>query len=72
MSKDLVVKTNRLDNRSIQVVSGRWMQTIFNVYEEKPWDEYGINDQFYLDRIYKEIKSLMPEKFNNQTSLSFN
>lgn len=67
-----VVKTNRLDNRSIQVVSGRWMQTIFNVYEEKPWDEYGINDQFYLDRIYKEIKSLMPEKFNNQTSLSFN
>jgi len=64
-----IVKLNRLDGRKIQVISGRWMQTVFNVYEEKPWEEYGINDQFYLERIYKEIKSLMPERFNNQMSL---
>jgi len=67
-----LIKANRLDGRTIQVISGKWMQTVFNVYEEKPWAEYNINDQFYLDRIYKEIKSLMPERFNNQISLSFN
>lgn len=64
-----MVKLNRLDGRKIQVVSGIWMQTVFNVYEEKPWEEYDVNDQFYLERIYKEIKSLMPERFDNQMSL---
>jgi len=66
-----MIKVNKLDGRKIQVESGKWMQTVFNVYEEKPWEEYGVDDQFYLDKIYKEIKSLMPERFDNQMTLSF-
>jgi hypothetical protein len=64
-----IIKENKSDGRTINVVSGRWMQTVFNLYEDKPWDDYGINDQFYLERIYKEIKSMEPEKYNDQLSL---
>jgi len=45
------------------------MQTVFNILEDKPWEDYGVNDQFYLERIYKEIKSMEPEKYNTQISL---
>ena len=64
-----IVKINKLDGRKIQTESGKWYQTVFNVYEDKPWGEYNIDDQYYLDNIYKEIKSLQPEKFTQQTSL---
>lgn len=64
-----LVKLNRLDGRKIKVVSGRWMQTVFNVHQDLPWENYEVNDQFYLERIYKEIKSLVPERFDHQTSL---
>jgi hypothetical protein len=64
-----LMKHNRLDGRKNQVEAGQWVQTVFNVYEEKPWDDYGVNDKYYLEKIYKEIKSLMPERFTNQTSL---
>jgi hypothetical protein len=64
-----MVKVNRIDGRKIQVESGKWLQTVFNVHEDKPWDEYNIDDRYYLEKIYKEIKSLVPERFNNQTSL---
>jgi hypothetical protein len=64
-----IVKENKSDGRCIQVVSKQWLQTVFNVYEDLPFREYGINDQFYLERIYKEIKALEPEKFETQTSL---
>jgi len=64
-----IVKENKDDGRAIQVVSHQWLQRLFNVYEDLPFKEYGINDQFYLERIYKEIKGLEPEKFDFQTSL---
>ena len=64
-----IIKQNKSDGREINVVSGRWMQTVFNILEDKPWEDYGVNDQFYLERIYKEIKSMEPEKYNTQISL---
>jgi hypothetical protein len=64
-----LMKHNRLDGRNNHTEAGPWHQTIFNVFEEKPWEEYGINEQYYLQKINKEIKNLMPEKFNNQASL---
>ncbi len=64
-----IVKVNKLDAREIQVISGKWMQSVFNIHLEKPWEEYGVDESYYLDRIYKEIKSLMPEKFDNQLLL---
>jgi hypothetical protein len=64
-----LMKHNRLDGRKNQVDAGKWLQTVFNVHEDKPWEEYGIDDRYYLDKIYKEIKSLVPERFDNQMSL---
>jgi hypothetical protein len=64
-----IIKHNLLDGRKIQTESGPWHQTVFNVYEDKPWEEYNIDDQYYLTRIYKEIKSLVPERFSNQMKL---
>jgi len=64
-----LMKHNKLDGRKNQVDAGKWLQTVFNIHEDKPWEEYGINDHYYLDKIYKEIKSLVPERFNNQMTL---
>jgi hypothetical protein len=57
-----VFKVNKTDKREIQIESGKWMQTIFNLYVEKPWEEYDINDSYYLDKIYKEIHNICPPK----------
>jgi hypothetical protein len=64
-----VVKVNKDDGREIQAVAGKWLQTIFNVYEKKTWEDYDVNDRFYLERIYKEIKSMYPERFDQQLTL---
>lgn len=57
-----VFKVNKTDKREIQIESGKWMQTIFNLHVEKPWEEYDINDSYYLDKIYKEIHNICPPK----------
>lgn len=62
-----ILKINNSDNRVIQVEAGRWMQTIFNKYVEKPFEEYDINYKYYLDNIMKEIRTLEPK--NQQLKL---
>ena len=55
-------------DKKLQVVAGKWMQTLFINYVDKPWDEYGINYDYYIKEIYKEINSLViPE--NKQLKL---
>lgn len=46
------------DGREIQLESGPILQTIFNKAELKPWEEYGVNEKYYLDKIYDEIKKI--------------
>ena len=62
-----IIKKNNTDGREIQVEAGKWMQTIMIDYQEKDFSEYDINFKYYLDNIYKEIRSLEP--INNQLSL---
>jgi len=62
-----IIKTNILDKREIQVEAGKWMQTVFIDYVDKPIEDYGINYEFYLEKIRKEIDGLEPNK--NQLSL---
>jgi hypothetical protein len=62
-----IIKTNNSDGREIQVEAGKWMQTIMIDYEEKVFSEYRINQKYYLENIYKEIRSLEP--INNQLKL---
>ena len=66
-----IIKVNVSDGREIQVDAGPWLATVFNIYEEKSWEDYDINKKYYLDKIYSEIKGLAPEDFNNQLALTF-
>ncbi len=62
-----IVKLNYLDNRQTQVEAGKWLQKLFIDFEDKPFEEYDINYDYYLTRVYKEIKNLEPNK--NQLTL---
>jgi hypothetical protein len=46
------------DGRELQLESSKIQQTIFNKAEYKPWEEYGVNDAYYLDKIYDEIHKI--------------
>ena len=61
-----IVKKHK-DGREIQTEAGHWVQTIFNLYEERPWEEYDINEKYYLEAIYNEIANIIPN--NNQLTL---
>jgi len=64
-----IIKHNTADGRDINVEAGKWLQTVFNKYEEKPFEEYDLDMRFYLEKINKEIKAMEPESFDNQISL---
>jgi uncharacterized protein YciU (UPF0263 family) len=55
-----IVKQNKDDGRQIQVESGKWMQTPFINFVEKPFNDYLINNKYYLQKIYKEVHQLEP------------
>ena len=55
-----VIKKNNTDDREIQIEAGKWLQTLMIDYEEKPFSEYDINYDYYLDKINKEIRDLEP------------
>lgn len=63
------------DGRQIQVEAGKWMQTIFNLYVEKPWEEYDINYDYYIEKAYNIIESIdkkvIEEKQETQLELFF-
>jgi hypothetical protein len=46
------------DGREMQLESSKIQQTIFNKVESKPWEEYNVNDAYYLDKIYDEIHKI--------------
>ena len=55
-----IIKTNRGDKREIQVEAGKWLQSTMINYEEKPFEKYDINYDYYLQKIQKEIEGLDP------------
>lgn len=64
------------DGREIQLESGNFLQSIFNKSETKNWEDYDINESYYLKRIYSEIekientsKVLPNSKINTQLTL---
>jgi len=64
-----IIKKNTSDEREINVEAGKWLQTIFNQYEEKDFVDYNVNLSFYLDKINREIKQMSPEMFHTQYQL---
>lgn len=63
-----IMKINKVDGRK-QNVEKAGQQIVFNVYEEKPWEDYGVDDLFYLKKIRKEIQGLIPNIYKKQESL---
>ena len=55
-----VLKVNKNDGRKIQLESGPWMLTVMNEHQELPWEQYGIDERYYLEAIYKEINNICP------------
>ena len=55
-----IIKRNTKDRREIQVEAGKWLQQEFNTFEEKKWEDYNVDESYYLEAIYKEINNLVP------------
>lgn len=53
-----ILKCHKTDGRELRTEAGKWLQTVFNVYKERPWEEYNVDDQYYLQAIYKEIENI--------------
>ena len=50
-------KINRETGKIINVDAGAWLATVFNTYEERPFEDYDINFSYYLREITKQIES---------------
>jgi hypothetical protein len=66
-----LIKANP-DGRKIQLESGPIYQNILNRFEKKTWEEYNVDEKYYLDKIYDEISkiektsSALPAHLQNQ------
>lgn len=65
-----IIKCNT-DGREGQVNAGSWLSTVYNKHEDKEFDQYDINYDYYVKRVYEIISSVQPEIVNEQyTQLS--
>ena len=62
-----IVKTSEADGREIQLESGKWLQTVFVKYQKKKWEDYGVDEEYYLNAIQKEMENI--EKSEKQLAL---
>lgn len=53
-----LTKRHKIDGREIQIESGKWLQQVFNKKQELSWDDYYIDEDYYIQRIYKEIYNI--------------
>jgi len=60
-----IVKVNKKDDREIQLESGKWLQTVFNNMKVEPkWENYNINQGYYLSAIETEINNILTVSSN--------
>jgi hypothetical protein len=52
-----IIKCNP-DGREIQLESGPQLQTLFNKSYVASWEDYNINEKYYLTKMYDEIKKI--------------
>ena len=55
-----ILKINKVDGREIQLESGKWMQQDLSKFEKRSWEDYDVNEEYYLEKIYKEIHNICP------------
>ncbi len=62
-----IFKVNKIDGREIQIESGKWMQTDFSNSTQKKWEDYDVNEAYYLEKIYSEIANICPPESKQLT-----
>ena len=62
-----IIKVNKSDGREIQLEAGPWMQTVYNEAKPMAWEDYDIDEDYYLKYIYKEIANIIPKERNQLT-----
>lgn len=64
-----IIKKNTIDDREIQLESGKWKQILFNKIEVKnKFSDYNINKKYYIQAVENEINNIL--KFNkNQLTI---
>ncbi len=67
---DRIIKVNTEDLRTNNVQKNG-LQTVFNIYQERPWRDYDIDERFYLEKIKTEIRNLQPGAFSGQQEMKF-
>lgn len=66
-------KSKKNVDRTIQVQAGRNHLQVFNKYEERLWEDYTIDYNFYVKETYKEINTLEAKQldlFGNEITVS--
>jgi hypothetical protein len=63
----LIKKNNNNDKEFLE--AGRWLQTIFNKYEEKEFSEYNIDYMYYVIKAKEEIERILNMKQQMQYKL---
>jgi hypothetical protein len=58
-----------VDGRRFQVEAGKWLQTVYNLHEEKEWSQYNIDYDFYIQKAKKEIEKILKEIEKTQFKL---
>lgn len=51
-------KRNTVDGRIFQLISGNYYQKVYNIHQVMPWSQYGVDESYYLNQIYKEIRNI--------------
>lgn len=65
-----IIKRNLEDGRELNLET-KGSQVVFNKYVEKPWEDYEVDELFYIKAIYKEIGNLIPEIVTGQKEFEF-
>lgn len=60
------------DGRQIEAEAGKWMQTVFNKFVNKPWNDYNIDYDYYIEKVYDIINIIKPEVSLTSTQMSLN
>lgn len=61
-----LIKSNEADGREIQLEAGKWLQTVFTKFEKRKWQDYDVDESYYLQAIQKEIDNIQ----NNTNQLA--
>jgi hypothetical protein len=64
-----LIKRHKSDGREIQIESGSWLQKVYNKQDDRTFDDAGINEEYYLEQIYKEIHNIDKEVTRKYTQL---